>query len=213
MSIKLADHPYFTRSKGPADSFPRQSSDKGKTVMGDFNEEVSLTDVVVAQPTIADQNEFILQLMQQIAEMKVEMQRRQETPPPGFGPNIADGRPPIYFPSSKYGSNSESSIYTYSESFYYRPDNLKSPLCFRILPNSTSSSKQPPPNATPSSKYSNCLQSPNTSSPFKLEHQSSGLPIDLPNRPKRSKSLCSSTPTKDSHFPSSRPCRARCARF
>ena len=44
--------------------------------MGDSNEEVILTDVVVAQPTIADQNELLLQLMQQIAEMRVEMQRR-----------------------------------------------------------------------------------------------------------------------------------------
>ena len=43
--------------------------------MGDSNEEVSLTNVVVAQPTIADQNELILQLMQQIAEIRVEMQR------------------------------------------------------------------------------------------------------------------------------------------
>ena len=72
---KLADHPYFTRSKGLADSFLKQSSDKEKTIMGDCNEEVSLTDVVVAQPTIADKNELILQLMQQIAEMRVEMQR------------------------------------------------------------------------------------------------------------------------------------------
>ena len=54
MSIKLVDHPYFTRSKGLADSFPNQNSDKGKTVTGDNNEEVSLIDVVVAQPTIAD---------------------------------------------------------------------------------------------------------------------------------------------------------------
>ena len=45
---KLTDHPYFTRSKVPADSFLRQSSDKGKTVMGNNNKEVSLTDVVVA---------------------------------------------------------------------------------------------------------------------------------------------------------------------
>ena len=65
MSIKrLADHPYFTRSKGPADSFPRQSSDRGKVVTGDNNEEVSLTDVVVVQPTVANQNELIMQLMQ-----------------------------------------------------------------------------------------------------------------------------------------------------
>ena len=43
--------------------------------MGDSNEEVSLTDVVVSQPTIADQNELILQLMQQIAEMRVKFKR------------------------------------------------------------------------------------------------------------------------------------------
>ena len=61
---KLEDHPYFTRSKGPAYSFPKQSSDGGKAVMGDNNEEVSLTDVVVAQPTVAEQNELIMKLMQ-----------------------------------------------------------------------------------------------------------------------------------------------------
>ena len=65
--------------------------------MGDNNDDVSLTDVVVAQDTVAEQNELI---MQQIAEMNVEMQQRQDAPPPGFGLNIADARPPIYFPSS-----------------------------------------------------------------------------------------------------------------
>ena len=39
--------------------------------MGHNNKEVSLTDVVVAQPTVAEQNELI---MQQIAEMRVELQ-------------------------------------------------------------------------------------------------------------------------------------------
>ena len=42
--------------------------------MGDNNDEVRLTDVVVAQPTVVEQNELIIQLMQQIAEMKGEMQ-------------------------------------------------------------------------------------------------------------------------------------------
>ena len=97
MSIKLADHHYFTRSKGRADSFPRSNAN---TDMGDNNEQISLTDVVVAQPTLAEQNELIAQLMQQIADMRVEMQRRQDTPPPGFGPNFLDARPPTYFPSS-----------------------------------------------------------------------------------------------------------------
>lgn len=50
MSIKLVDHPRFTRSKGRANSFPGQSSDKGKTEMGDNKEKNSLTDVMVAQP-------------------------------------------------------------------------------------------------------------------------------------------------------------------
>ena len=52
MSIKLADHHYFTRSKGHADSFPGPNANKD---MGDNNEQVSLTDVVVAQPTAAEQ--------------------------------------------------------------------------------------------------------------------------------------------------------------
>ena len=68
--------------------------------MGDSNEEVSLTDIVVDQPTVEDLNELILQLMQHIAEMRVQMQRRQDLPPAGFPANAADGRPSIYFPSS-----------------------------------------------------------------------------------------------------------------
>ena len=52
--------------------------------MGDNNEEISLTDVMVAQPALADQNELILQLMQQIVEMRVEMQKKQDLLPPIF---------------------------------------------------------------------------------------------------------------------------------
>ncbi|KAK4707097.1 hypothetical protein R3W88_033346 [Solanum pinnatisectum] len=97
----LAEHPYFTRSKGPTDSFPSQSSRKGKSTMGDNVEDTSLTDVVVAQPVIADQNELIMQLMQQLAEMRVEMQRRQDLPNSAFAFNApADRRPPLHFPSS-----------------------------------------------------------------------------------------------------------------
>ena len=67
--------------------------------MDDNNEEISLTDVVVAQPTLADQNELILQLMQQIAEMRVEIQRKQDLPPPIFVVNAQpDGRPPAQIP-------------------------------------------------------------------------------------------------------------------
>ena len=49
--------------------------------MGDNNEEISLSDIVLAQLIIANQNELIMQLMQQIAEMRVEIQNRQEDPP------------------------------------------------------------------------------------------------------------------------------------
>ena len=69
--------------------------------MGDNDEEVSLTDFVVAQPTAADQNELIMQLMQQIAEMRVEMQRMQDLSNrvSSFNPP-RDGRPPFHFPPS-----------------------------------------------------------------------------------------------------------------
>ena len=67
--------------------------------MGDNNDEIDMNDVVVAQPTVADKNELIMQLMLQIAEMRVEMQRMQDVyntisslnPP-------RDGRPPLQFP-------------------------------------------------------------------------------------------------------------------
>jgi len=68
--------------------------------MGDNNEKMSHTDVVVAQPTVVEQNELIMQLMHYIAEMRVEMQRRQDLLPPGFATNAADWKPPIYFTSS-----------------------------------------------------------------------------------------------------------------
>ena len=70
--------------------------------MSDNNEEIDLTDVVVAQPVLADQNELILQLMQQIAEMRVEMQRKQDLPPPIFTVNAQpDERPPAQIPPPK----------------------------------------------------------------------------------------------------------------
>uniref|UniRef100_M1DLF8 Repressor protein n=1 Tax=Solanum tuberosum TaxID=4113 RepID=M1DLF8_SOLTU len=69
--------------------------------MGDNNEEIGLTDVIVAQPVIADQNKLIMQLMQQITKMRVEMQRIQDLPNLGFAFNApADGWPPLHFPPS-----------------------------------------------------------------------------------------------------------------
>lgn len=59
----MADHHYFTSSKGCTYSFTGQSSDKGKAWMSDNNDEISLTDVVVAQPSIVDENELIQQLI------------------------------------------------------------------------------------------------------------------------------------------------------
>ena len=50
--------------------------------MGDNNDEIDMNDNVVAQPTVADKNELIMQLMLQIAEMRVEMQRMQDSPNP-----------------------------------------------------------------------------------------------------------------------------------
>ena len=69
--------------------------------MGDNNEEIEIDDVVVAQPAAADKNELIMQLMQQIAEMRIEMQRMRDLPNPisSFNPP-RDGRPPLHFPPS-----------------------------------------------------------------------------------------------------------------
>uniref|UniRef100_M1A8M7 Uncharacterized protein n=1 Tax=Solanum tuberosum TaxID=4113 RepID=M1A8M7_SOLTU len=67
--------------------------------MGDNNDEISLTDVVVSQPAAIDQNELIMQLMQQIAEMRIEMQRRQDLSNSIFAFNPpGDGRPPLHIP-------------------------------------------------------------------------------------------------------------------
>ena len=58
-----------------------------------------MNDVVVAQPAAADKNELIMQLMQQIVEMRVEMQRMQgvSNPISSFNPP-RDGRPLPHFP-------------------------------------------------------------------------------------------------------------------
>ena len=66
--------------------------------MGDNNEEIDMNDVAMAQPAAADKNELIMQLMQQIAEMRVEMQSMQDgsNPVSSFNPP-RDGRPPLHF--------------------------------------------------------------------------------------------------------------------
>ena len=97
----LVDQPHFTRSKAPKDSFPDQNLQREKTIKGDNNDEIDMNDVVVAQPAAADKNELIMRLMQQIAEMRVEMQRMQDLSNPisSFNPP-RDGRPPLNIPPS-----------------------------------------------------------------------------------------------------------------
>ena len=67
--------------------------------MGDNNDEIDMNDVVMAQPAAADKNKLIMQLMRQIAEMRVEMQRMQDgsNPVSSFNPP-RDGRPPLHLP-------------------------------------------------------------------------------------------------------------------
>ena len=67
--------------------------------MGNNNDEIDMNDVVVAQPAAADRNELIMQLMQQIAEMRVEMKRIQDLSNQIFSYNPpGEGRPPLQFP-------------------------------------------------------------------------------------------------------------------
>ena len=64
--------------------------------MGDNNDEIDRDDVAVAQPVTADKNELIMQLMQQIAEIRVEMQRMRDGSNPISSFNLPrDGRPPL----------------------------------------------------------------------------------------------------------------------
>uniref|UniRef100_M1C2V0 G-patch domain-containing protein n=1 Tax=Solanum tuberosum TaxID=4113 RepID=M1C2V0_SOLTU len=132
-------YPFFNQEatnnlKGLQIPFPAKAH-KRKAAMGDNNEEIDLTDVVVAQPVLADQNELILQLMQQIAEMRVEMQRKQDLPSPIFVVNAQpDGRPPAQIPppNVEQAQNPPSSPARYihpvgpkpvdTSSKFYRPD-------------------------------------------------------------------------------------------
>ena len=90
---------FIIRGLRPQRFLPRSNLQKEKTTMGDNNDEVDMNDVVVDQPTAADKNELIMQLMQQIAEMRVEMQRMQDLANPisSFNPP-RDGRPLLHFP-------------------------------------------------------------------------------------------------------------------
>ena len=73
---------FIIRGLRPQRFLPRSNLQKEKTIMGDNNDEIDMNDVVVAQPAAADKNELIMLLMQQIAEMRVEMQRMRDSPNP-----------------------------------------------------------------------------------------------------------------------------------
>ena len=90
---------FIIRGLRPQRFLPRSNLQKEKTTMGDNNDEIDMNDVVVDQPAAADKNELVMQLMQQIAEMRVEMQRMQDLPNPisSFDPP-RDGRPPLHLP-------------------------------------------------------------------------------------------------------------------
>uniref|UniRef100_M1DY26 Uncharacterized protein n=1 Tax=Solanum tuberosum TaxID=4113 RepID=M1DY26_SOLTU len=67
--------------------------------MVDNSEEIGLPKVAIVYPSTAEQNELIAQLMQQIAEFWVEIQKMQDLPNPGMTANIpGDRRPLLYFP-------------------------------------------------------------------------------------------------------------------
>ncbi|XP_049405029.1 uncharacterized protein LOC125868415 [Solanum stenotomum] len=76
---KLAEHPYFTRSKAPKDSFPNRSLLKGKATMVNNSEEIGLTEIAIVQPSTAEQNELIAQLMQQYDEQEKKWRSKEES--------------------------------------------------------------------------------------------------------------------------------------
>ncbi|XP_055814653.1 uncharacterized protein LOC129884368 [Solanum dulcamara] len=72
------------------------------------NDNASLTDIIVTDPVIAEQNELIAQLVQQIAEMRVEIRKNRELSNLAIAANTpvqGEGRPPFHFPSPN--SNTE----------------------------------------------------------------------------------------------------------
>ena len=63
------------------------------------NENVGLTEVAIVQPPGIDQNELIKQLMQQIAELRVELQKKQDLSIPNMDVNtLRNKRLPLHFP-------------------------------------------------------------------------------------------------------------------
>ena len=69
VEVKLADHPYFTRSKAIIPSFPDHSLDKGKRKMTGTSEETGIVDVTIRNDELTYQSELISQLMNRITDM------------------------------------------------------------------------------------------------------------------------------------------------
>lgn len=79
-----------------------------------------------------------MHLIQQIAKIRVEMQRRQDLPPPGFTTNAStDERPPMYFSLFKHGTSLEPMFNSCSESLSSRLNHAKSLIHLSLLPNPT----------------------------------------------------------------------------
>uniref|UniRef100_M1D9V5 Uncharacterized protein n=1 Tax=Solanum tuberosum TaxID=4113 RepID=M1D9V5_SOLTU len=99
----MDEHPYFTRSKNPKDSFFDQCLSKGKEKMVENAENTYLIEIVVNDPIIAEQNKLIAQLFQQIAEMRAEMDKTRDLTNLAIVANTStpdNGRPPLHFATS-----------------------------------------------------------------------------------------------------------------
>ncbi|KAL3351324.1 hypothetical protein AABB24_019756 [Solanum stoloniferum] len=99
----MAEHPYFTSSKDPKDSFSDQCLSKGKEKVGENVENTNLTEITVNDPIIVEQNKLITQLFRQIAEMRAEMDKTRNLTNLAIvanTPTLDNERPPLYFPTS-----------------------------------------------------------------------------------------------------------------
>ena len=97
---KMDEHPYFTESKDPKDSFSNKFLSKGKEKMVKTIENIYLNEITMNGPTIAKQNKLIAQLFQQIAEMRAEMDKTQDLTNlavVAYTPTLDNDIPPQHF--------------------------------------------------------------------------------------------------------------------
>uniref|UniRef100_M1E0C3 Uncharacterized protein n=1 Tax=Solanum tuberosum TaxID=4113 RepID=M1E0C3_SOLTU len=75
-------------------------------IMVNKSEDIGLTKTATVHPSTTEQNELIVQLMQQISEMRVELQKKQDLPISTVTVNVlGDEWPTLYFPL--FNSNTE----------------------------------------------------------------------------------------------------------